>query len=79
MMVEEEFTENLSNFSSIEKEGGGCFSGISSRGSSILSAVPARANNTKIPFFPPFLSESVCFSPRSAHPIVSLERLATEK
>lgn len=30
-------------------------------------------------FLPPHLSESVCFSPRSAHPIVSLERLATEK
>lgn len=30
-------------------------------------------------FLPPHLFESVCFSPRSAHPIVSLERLATEK
>lgn len=66
MMVEEEFTENLSNFSSIEKEGGGCFSGISSRGSSILSAVPARANNTKIPFFPPIFPNRFVF-PRAPH------------
>lgn len=65
-MVEEEFTENLSNFSSIEKEGGGCFSGISSRGSSILSAVPARANNTKIPFFPPIFPNRFVF-PRAPH------------
>lgn len=78
MMVEEEFTENLSNFSSIEKKGGMFLRYFIERIQYFISR-PGSCKQYQNTFLPPHLSESVCFSPRSAHPIVSLERLATEK